>query len=50
MPSALYIIFENIITCDMLNLYVIQGLKYPVNHNKIKDHKTPQIAYKHGPD
>ena len=49
-PSALYIIFKNIITCDMLNSYGIQGLKNLVNHNKKKDHKTPQIVYKHGPD
>ena len=46
MPSALYIIFKNIITCDMLNLYDIQGLKYPINHNKTEDHKTHQIKAK----
>ena len=50
MPSALNIIFKNIITCDMLNLYGTQGLKYPINHNKTEDHKTSQIMHKHGPD
>ena len=30
----------------MLNLYGIQGLKYPINHNKTEDHQTPQIKAK----
>ena len=30
----------------MLNLYNIQGLKYPINQNKTEDHKTPQIKAK----
>ena len=31
----------------MLNLNDIQGLKYPINHNKTEDHKTLQIKAKH---